>query len=90
MPAALAASGMRNSHREEEGNLLLIVEAANILEGKRARSDESGKNESDVVDTYEVAMNWLISLYTGSGQLNSYFNEVHLLQNSSVPWKCLD
>jgi len=45
MPAALAASGMSNSrdNREEEGNLLLIVEAANILEGKRARSDESGK-----------------------------------------------
>ena len=34
----------------DEGNLLLIVEAANILEGRRTRPNEPGKNESDNTD----------------------------------------
>ena len=38
---------MSNSRSSrDEGNLLLIVEAANILEGKRTRPNEPGKNKT--------------------------------------------
>ena len=41
---------MSNSRgNREEGNLLLIVEAANILEGKRTRPNDAGKTGYDVV-----------------------------------------
>ena len=41
---------MSNSRgNREEGNLLLIVEAANILEGKRTRPNDAGKTGYDIV-----------------------------------------
>ena len=38
-----------SSSRRVEGNLLLIVEAADILEGKRTSSNEHGKKKPDNV-----------------------------------------
>jgi len=51
-----------SSSRREEGNLLLIVEAANILEGKRTSNNEHGKKKPYCWNMQDIHITeWLIT-----------------------------